>query len=198
MKHFGDIKKIHGCDVPPVDVITGGSPCQNLSLAGNREGLAGEQSGLFIEQIRVIKEMRQHDMDMGRTDRFVRPRYFVWENVTGALSSPGGDRKGEDFAAVIEEVIKIAEPTANVCVCVPSGGWTESGCYYSADGKWSIAWRVCNSQFWGQTQFVDGRMLTRGTPQRRRRIALVADFGGLSAPSILFERKGMSWVSGES
>jgi len=177
MKHYGDITKLSGYDLPVVDVITGGSPCQDLSVAGKRAGLAGERSGLFMEQIRIVKEMRERDRATGRTGRYVRPRYMVWENVHGALSS--GKPKGSDFAAVIEEIIKVAEPDANVCVCVPDGGWTKSGCYYSADGKWSIAWRLHDAQFWG-------------VPQRRKRIALVADFGGLSAPEILFERKGLS------
>ena len=153
-------------------------------MAGKRAGLAGERSGLFMEQMRIVKEMRARDVrDNGRSGFMVRPRYLVWENVPGAFSS--GKPKGSDFAAVIEEIIKVAEPDANVCVCVPDGGWTKSGCYYSADGKWSIAWRLHDAQFWG-------------VPQRRKRIALVADFGGLSAPEILFERKGLCWDSKQS
>lgn len=179
MKHFGDITKISGYTVPVVDVITGGSPCQDLSVAGKRAGLAGERSGLFMEQMRIVKEMRERDRRTGRTAWAIRPRFMVWENVDGARSSPGGDRKGEDFAAVIEEIIKVAEPNACVYVRVPDGGWTKSGCYYAEDGSWSIAWRVHDAQFWG-------------VPQRRKRIALVADFGGLAAPEILFERKGLS------
>lgn len=179
MRHLGDICKISGYDVPIVDVVTGGSPCQDLSISGNREGLDGKRSGLFMEQIRIIKEMRERDRSTGRTGWLVRPRYMVWENVDGARSSPGKDRPGADFAKVIEEIIKVCEPQARVCVCVPEGGWTKSGCYYAADGTWSIAWRVHDAQFWG-------------VPQRRKRIALVADFGGLSAPEILFERKGLS------
>ena len=190
MKHYGDITKINGYDLPTVDVITGGSPCQDLSVAGKRAGLAGERSGLFMEQIRIVKEMRTHDMGLGRTGRFVRPRWLVWENVPGAFSS--GSPKGADFAAVIEEIIKVAEPNADVRVCVPDGGWTKAGCYYAEDGSWSIAWRVHDAQFWGATQFVDGRVFIPGTPQRRKRIALVADFGGLAAPEVLFERKGLS------
>lgn len=174
MIHLGDITKISGYDAPVVDVIIGGSPCQDLSVAGKRAGLAGERSGLYMEQIRIVKEMREADVLRGRTAEFIRPRYMVWENVPGAFSSNGG----KDFTAVIEEIIKICEPDADVQVCV-QGGWTKSGCYYAADGRWSIAWRLHNAQFWG-------------VPQRRKRIALVADFGGLSAPEILFERKGMS------
>ena len=175
MKHLGDITLIKGNEAPVVDCIIGGSPCQDLSLAGKRAGLAGARSGLYMEQIRIIKEMRSNV----RADGYLRgnsPRYMVWENVPGAFSS--GKPKGADFAAVIEEIIKVAEPNADVCVCVPERGWTKAGCYYSANGKWSIAWRVHDAQFWG-------------VPQRRKRIALVADFGGLSAPEILFERKGL-------
>ena len=176
MKHYGDITKLSGYELPVVDVITGGSPCQDLSVAGKRAGLAGERSGLFMEQMRIVKEMREHDRLSGRTGFLVRPRYMVWENVPGAFSS--GNPKGADFAAVIEEIIKVAELGAAVCVRVPDGGWTKSGCYYADDGSWSIAWRVHDAQFWG-------------VPQRRKRIALVADFGGLSASEILFERKGL-------
>lgn len=177
MKHYGDITKINGAEAPVVDIITGGSPCQDLSVARKRAGLAGERSGLFMEQIRIVKEMRERERATGRTGWMVRPRYMVWENVPGAFSS--GNPKGADFAAVIEEIIKVAEPGAAVSVCVPNGGWTKSGCYYAEDGSWSVAWRVHDAQFWG-------------VPQRRKRIALVADFGGLSAPEILFERKGLS------
>ena len=178
MKHFGDITQLSGYELPIVDCIIGGSPCQDLSVAGKRAGLEGERSGLFMEQIRIVKEMRERDVrDNGRTDWLIRPRFMAWENVPGAFSS--GKPKGSDFAAVIEEIVKVAEPTADVCVCVPDGGWTKSGCYYSADGRWSIAWRVHDAQFWG-------------VPQRRKRIALVADFGGLCAPEILFVREGCS------
>ena len=181
MKHFGDITQLSGHELPVVDCIIGGSPCQDLSVAGKRAGLAGERSGLFMEQMRIVKEMRERDVrDNGRSGFMVRPRYLVWENVPGAFSS--GKPKGSDFAAVIEEIIKVAEPDACVQVCVPDGGWTKAGCYYSADGKWSVAWRLHDAQFWG-------------VPQRRKRIALVADFGGLSAPEILFERKGLRWDS---
>lgn len=190
MLHLGDITKMSGYDIPPVDVITGGSPCQDLSVAGKRAGLDGERSGLFMEQIRIVREMREKEMENGRTGQFIRPRYMVWENVPGAFTS--GKPKGADFAAVIEEIIKVAEQTTDVHVCIPEGGWTKSGCFYAEDGSWSIAWRVHDAQFWGATQYVNGRVWLRGTPQRRKRIALVADFGGRSAPEILFERKGMS------
>ena len=183
MMHLGDITKLNGAEIPVVDVITGGSPCQDLSVAGKRAGLAGARSGLFMEQIRIVKEMREQDVRSGRNPAYARPRYMVWENVPGAFSS--GNPKGADFAAVLEEIIKVTEPGADVCVRVPDGGWTKSGCYYAEDGTWSIAWRVHDAQFWG-------------VPQRRKRIALVADFGGLSAPEILFERTGLRWDSEQS
>ena len=175
MIHLGDITKIDGKRIEPVDVIVGGSPCQDLSVAGKRAGLAGERSGLFMEQIRLTKELRQQDAERGKPAHLCRPRYFVWENVPGAFSS----KKGEDFAAVLEEVIRIIEPKAP-SVSVPEKGWPTAGCIYDDMGKWSVAWRVHDAQFWG-------------VPQRRRRIALVADFGGLSAPEVLFERKGLRW-----
>lgn len=182
MLHLGDITTINGAEIPIVDVITGGSPCQDLSVAGKREGLDGERSGLFMEMIRVVKEMREHDMsENGRTGQFVRPRYMVWENVPGAFSS----NKGKDFQAVLTEIIKIVQDEAPDVPMPDKGGWPKQGCIYDEMGKWSIAWRVHDAQFWG-------------VPQRRKRIALVADFGGLSAPEILFERKGLSWDSTES
>ena len=174
MKHLGDITKINGAEIEPVDVITAGSPCQDLSVAGKRAGLDGARSGLFMEQIRVIKEMRENDRRRNqRTDEFIRPRYMVWENVPGALSS----NKGEDFKCVLEETAKIVQEDA-VIPEPPKGGWPYSGCIMG-DG-WSIAWRIHDAQFWG-------------VPQRRKRISLVADFGGLSAPEVLFERKGLRW-----
>ena len=183
MKHLGDITKINWLEVEPVDVVTGGSPCQDLSVAGKRAGLAGKRSGLFMGQIRCVKELREADVHRGRSGQFIRPRYMVWENVPGAFSS--GNPKGADFAVVIEEIIKVAEPNAVVRVLPPDKGWPKSGCYYSVDGRWSVAWRLHNAQFWG-------------VPQRRKRIALVADFGGLTAPEILFERKGLSRDSEQS
>ena len=105
MKHLGDISQIHGYDIPPVDCITGGSPCQDLSVAGKRAGLSGERSGLFMEQIRIVKEMRERDRQNGRTGFLIRPRYMVWENVPGAFSS----NKGVDFKTVLEEIVKISE-----------------------------------------------------------------------------------------
>ena len=174
MKHLGDITKIIGSEAPVVDVVIGGSPCQDLSVAGKRAGLAGERSVLYMEQIRIIKEMREADVLRGRADVDIRPRYMVWENVPGAFSTNGG----KDFAAVIEEAIRVAEPEAPD-IPVPEKGWPTSGCFWDELGGWSVAWRVLDAQFWG-------------VPQRRRRIALVADFGGLSAPEILFVRKSVS------
>lgn len=110
MKHLGDITKIHGDEIPPVDVITGGSPCQDLSVAGLRAGLSGERSGLFMEQIRIVKEMRERDRRDGRSTEFCRPRFLIWENVPGALSSSGG----EDFRIVLEEICKVCDPDATI------------------------------------------------------------------------------------
>ena len=174
MIHLGDICKINGADVPAVDCVIGGSPCQDLSIAGKRAGLAGARSGLYMEQIRIIKEMREHDRESGRSGVFIRPRYMVWENVPGAFSSNGG----RDFAAVLEEAIRIAEPEAPG-IEVPEKGWPTWGGFRDVDGRWSVAWRVLDAQYWG-------------VPQRRRRIALVADFGGASAHEILFVRDSLS------
>ena len=174
MKHLGDICKINGAEIEPVWCITGGSPCQDLSIAGKRAGLAGARSGLFMEQVRITREMREEDRKNGRTGEFIRPRYLVWENVPGAFSS----NKGRDFAAVLEEIIRIAEPEAP-SIDVPAKGWPTWGGYHDCmGGGWSVAWRVHDAQYWG-------------VPQRRRRISLVADFGGDTAGEILFERKGV-------
>jgi DNA (cytosine-5)-methyltransferase 1 len=181
MKHLGDITKINGAEIEVVDVITGGSPCQDLSIAGKRAGLAGARSGLFMEQVRIVKEMREHDRENGRTGDMVRPRFMVWENVPGAFSS----NKGQDFAAVLEEIIRIAEPEAPD-IEVPEKGWNTWGGYHDeVGGRWSVAWRVHDAQHWG-------------VPQRRRRISIVADFGGDTAGEILFERKSVSRHSTES
>ena len=170
MKHCGDITKINGSDVPIVDIVTGGSPCQDLSIAGKRAGLEGARSGLFMEQIRVIKEMRdecKRNAGANFDVRLIKPRYMVWENVAGAFSS----NKGEDFRAVLEETAKIADENA-VIPRPENGKWQPCGCIMG-DG-YSIAWRVHDAQFWG-------------VPQRRKRICLLADFNGDTAPRILFE-----------
>lgn len=174
MQHLGDITKLDGATIEPVWCVTGGSPCQDLSIAGKRAGLAGARSGLFMEQIRVVKEMREHDKQFGWAGELIRPRYMVWENVPGALISG----KGRDFAAVLEETIRIVEPEAP-SIEVPAKGWPTWGGYRDVDGRWSVAWRVHNAKYWG-------------VPQPRRRIALVADFGGDTAHEILFERAGVS------
>ena len=175
MIHLGDITKISGYDAPTVSVVIGGSPCQDLSVAGKRAGFDWERSVLFLDQIRVIKEMRKEDEKNGRTGNNARPRFMVWENVPGAFSS----KSGEDFRAVLEETARVKDPDA-VIPRPADGKWRNAGVILG-DG-WSIAWRVLDAQFWG-------------VPQRRRRIALVADFGGHAAPEILFERGG---VSGDS
>lgn len=175
MNHLGDITKINGAEIEPVDIITFGSPCQDLSVAGKRAGLAGERSGLFMEAVRIIKEMRN---TYDGANKLIRPRFTVWENVPGAFSS----NKGEDFRAVLEELAKVADETV-IIPEPPKGKWSTVGTIMG-DG-WSIAWRILDAQYWG-------------VPQRRRRIFLVADFGGQSAPEILFKRKGLSRYSQES
>ena len=173
MKHYGDITKLSGYDLPIVDVICGGSPCQDLSQAGNRAGLQGERSSLFLDQIRIVKEMREHDRHTGRSDEFLRPRYMVWENVPGAFSS----NKGEDFKIVLTEIVKIAEPNAPDVPKSESGwGWNKCGCIYGVGESgipFSVAWRVHDAQHWG-------------VPQRRKRICILADFNGSTAAEILF------------
>ena len=178
MKHLGDITQINGAEAPTVDCIIGGSPCQDLSVAGLRKGLQHSElgdeettrSGLFMEQIRIIKEMRQRDMERGRSGEFIRPRYAVWENVPGAFSS----NKGEDFRAVLEEFCKVSG--GGITIPRPAK-WTNNGAILG-DG-FSVAWCVHDAKDWC-------------VPQRRKRISLVADFGGQSAPEILFIRKGLS------
>lgn len=175
MIHVGDITKLNGAKLEPVWCITGGSPCQDLSIAGKRAGLAGARSGLFMEQVRIVKEMREADKRNGRTGDMVRPRYLVWENVVGAFSS----NKGKDFAAVLEEIIKIVEPEAPG-IEVPEKGWPTWGGYHDEmGGRWSVVWRTHDAQHWG-------------VPQRRRRISVVADFGGDTASEIQFDPKSVS------
>ena len=168
MIHVGDITKLNGATLPPVDVICGGSPCQDLSVAGARAGLAGARSGLFMEQVRIVREMRNADKRNGRTAHLIRPRFMVWENVPGAFSSADS----EDFRAVIEETLRIADSGLSV-PRPPSGRWESAGAVLGEE--FSLAWRVLDAQYWG-------------VAQRRRRIFLVADFAGGSAPAILFEQ----------
>lgn len=147
---------------------------QDLSIAGKRAGLAGARSGLFMEQVRIVKEMRETDKRNGRTGDMVRPRYLVWENVVGAFSS----NKGKDFAAVLEEIIKIVEPEAPG-IEVPEKGWPTWGGYHDEmGGRWSVVWRTHDAQHWG-------------VPQRRRRISVVADFGGDTASEIQFDGESL-------
>ena len=171
MKHLGDVSKVSGAVIEPADIITFGSPCQDLSVAGKRAGLGGERSGLFMEAIRIIKEMRN-----ATGNRY--PAYAIWENVPGAFSS----NKGEDFRVVLEEFVRICEPTAEMPP-VGKGGWPYAD-IIMGDG-WSIAYRTFDAQYWG-------------VPQRRRRIYLVADFRGERAGKILFESEGVSGYSAES
>jgi len=173
MGHLGDVTEINGADIDPVDTITFGSPCQDLSVAGKRAGIDGKRSGLFMEAVRIIKEMRN-------ATNGARPRYCVWENVPGAFSS----NKGKDFHTVVKEIASIAEPGVSVSGSTAKGKlfrrrlvWPRFGGAMGAN--WSLAWRVLDAQYWG-------------VPQRRRRIFLVADFRGHRAGEILFKREGVS------
>lgn len=168
MKHYGDISTLNGAELEPVEIITFGSPCQDMSVAGNRDGLGGSRSSLFYEAIRIIKEMRE--ATNGKC-----PRYIVWENVPGAFSS----NKGEDFKAVLTEICKVKDGK----VSVPKPNKWENAGRILGDG-FSIAWRLFDAQYWG-------------VPQRRQRIYLVADFDGGSAGKILFESEGLSGYSAQ-
>ncbi len=171
IKHYGDVSKIDGGKVEAVDIITFGSPCQDMSLAGKRAGLDGERSGLFYEAIRIIKEMRS-----ATNGKY--PRYIIWENVPGAFSS----QKGQDFRAVLEEIVRIKDET--ITVPFPENGkWTPSGSIVADD--FSLAWRTLDAQYFG-------------VAQRRRRIYLVADFRKECAEKILFEHQSMSGYTPQS
>ena len=188
MKHYLNVCDVNGAEVEPVDVITFGSPCQDLSVAGKRAGLKHEsngdeettRSGLFMEAVRIIKEMRNKDEELrsGRSNEHIRPRFAVWENVPGAFSS----NKGEDFRVVLEELARIKD--AEVSIPMPEKGkWKQSG-EIVGDG-WSIAWRTLDAQY-------------HGVPQRRRRIFLVADFADECAGEILFECQGLPGYPSQS
>ena len=174
MKHYFDICKINGAAIEPIWCITGGSPCQDLSIAGKRAGFQDEngdltRSGLFMEMIRVIKEMRRSDEQNGRTNEHIRPRFVIWENVAGAFTS----NRGQDFRAVLEEFCRIKKD--DVSIPMPDGGrWAHSGAIVG-DG-FSVAWRLMDAQYFG-------------VPQRRKRIALVVDYGGANATDILLSGK---------
>lgn len=166
MIHLGDITKIHGDEIEPVDCITFGSPCQDLSIAGRRAGLAGERSGLFMEAVRIIKEMRS-------STNGLYPTFAIWENVPGAFSSSNG----EDFRAVLEELACVEQPNAVIPGPPRGGRWSKAGAI--AGNGWSLAWRQLDSQYFG-------------VAQRRKRIALILDLGGQRAGEILFERTSLS------
>ena len=183
MKHYGDITKLSGYDLPIVDVITGGSPCQDLSVAGLRKGMQhadkGDEettrSGLFMDQIRIVKEMREHDRQLhsGRADELIRPRYMVWENVPGAFSS----NKGKDYQAVLTEIVRIVKADAPDVPLPSNGKWSKAGVLYGVGDNgcpFSVAYKLHNAMWWG-------------VPQRRNRITLLADFNGLTAGEILFD-----------
>lgn len=165
MKHYGDVSAQNGADLPPVDIITFGSPCQDMSVAGKRSGLDGERSSLFYQAVRIVKEMR-----CKTNGKY--PRFVVWENVQGAFSS----NKGEDFRAVLSSLCKIKREDYAVPE-LPNGKWDNAGCIMGED--FSLAWRLFDAQYWG-------------VPQRRKRIYLVADLDGGSAGKILFDSEGVS------
>lgn len=172
MRHLGDITKINGAEIEPVDIVTFGSPCQGLSAAGAQKGIFDDdRSNLFFEAIRVIKEMRE-------ATHGEYPRYVIWENVPGAFSS----NKGRDFLAVLRAFVEAAGgQDADVPEPARKGrtdrfDWRNAGCIVGEG--YSIAWRVLDAQHWG-------------VPQRRKRIYLVADFGGQRAGEILFKREGL-------
>ncbi len=168
VQHFGDVNTLNGAELPPVDIITFGSPCQDMSIAGKRNGLDGSRSGLFHEAVRIIREMRCATDD-------TYPRFIVWENVPGAFSS----NSGEDFRTVLEEICKIKD---SISVPRPPDKWTKAG--EIVGEKFSVSWRVLDACGWG-------------VPQRRKRIYLVADFDGQCAGNILFESEGLSGYSAE-
>ena len=172
MKHLGDITKIHGDQIEPVDCITFGSPCQGLSMAGKRLGFDDNRSVLFLDAARIIKEMRTATNGM-------YPTFAVWENVPGAFSS----NEGEDFRAVLEELARVEQPDVSISRPPRGGRWSKAGAI--AGNGWSLAWRQLDAQYWG-------------VPQRRKRIALVVDFGGQRAAEILFERASLSGNPDES
>lgn len=176
MKHLGDVSKVHGGQIEPVDIITFGSPCQDLSTAGKQRGIKHAEngddtttrSGLFMEAVRIIREMREASDGL-------YPRFALWENVPGAFIS----NHGADFRIVLEELIQIVEPKASM-PAIPENGWAYAD-HYVGPG-WSLAYRTFDAQYWG-------------VAQRRRRIHLVLDLGGKCAGRVLFQRDGLRRVS---
>lgn len=168
MVHLGDITKMSGYTIPPVDVVTFGSPCQDLSIAGKRAGMAGERSGLFSEAVRIIREMRYATFG-------AYPKYAVWENVPGAFSS----NKGEDFHAVLQSLCRVIDPDAVIPRPTDARGgikWPRAGAILA--DHYSLAWRTMDAQYWG-------------VPQRRLRISLVLDLTGGRAGEVLFEPESL-------
>ena len=173
MKHLGSVTEVKGDQVEPVDIITFGSPCQDLSVAGKQLGIHdGERSNLFFEAIRIIKEMRN-----GTSNQY--PRFAVWENVPGAFSS----NRGADFQAVLQAFCDICEENGLSVPQPKDGRWKPAGCIVG--NGFSVAWRVYDAQFWG-------------VPQRRKRIYLIADFGSERAGEILFKQESVCWNPAES
>lgn len=174
MVHVGDITKLKGEDLPPVDIVCGGFPCQDTSNANvARQGLAGARSGLFFQMIRLIKELRDADKKRGRTGQSVRPRWSVFENVPGLFTS----NQGEDFQIVLQETTRVS--CDSVFIPRPdSGKWQPAGRILLGD-TFSLAWKCLDAQYWP------------GTPQRRRRVYIITDFAGGSAPKILFDEAGL-------
>ena len=164
---YGDIKSLKGKYLEKVDIITAGSPCQDVSIAGKRAGLSGNRSGLFMEMIRIIKEMREIESKTKFEEKEIKPRILLWENVPGVFSS----NKGQDFRTILEQICRIKDKTISIPMPAKNK-WNKSGCIVG--NNFSLAWRVLNAQYFG-------------VAQRRKRVFLVADFGGQSAPKILFE-----------
>ena len=164
---YGNIKSLKSKYLEKVDIITAGSPCQDVSIAGKRTGLSGNRSGLFMEMIRIIKEMREIESKTKFEEKEIKPRILLWENVPGIFSS----NKGQDFRTVLEQICRIKDETISIPM-PKKHKWNKSGCIMG--NNFSLAWRVLDAQYFG-------------VAQRRKRVFLVADFGGQSAPKILFE-----------
>ncbi len=170
MVHLGDITKLSGADIPPVDIVTAGTPCQNVSVAGSRTGIHGEKSKLFFEMIRIVKEMRCESERQGKTGTDIQPRYLLWENVAAITHKNNAD----DFRTVIEEIVNIR---AENSVSLPRPHkWQKSGIVLGDD--FSIAYRQMDSQRFG-------------IAQRRKRQFLICDFTGGNAPKVLFESQSL-------